>query len=89
MTEVPMLSAFSILQMRSYLQKFDDQIQENALIRFAMQLCSSLKYLESQRFVHRDIAARNCLVFDHDLMKLADFGLSRLLDDETFYYKCW
>ena len=32
----------------------------------------------------RDLAARNCLVGDRDLVKVADFGLARLMKDDTY-----
>lgn len=35
-------------------------------------------------FIFRDIAARNILVFNHECIKLADFGLSREIN-ENFY----
>ena len=49
------------------------------------QLSTALSYLESKKFVHRDIAARNVLVSAHDCVKLADFGLSRLIEDDCYY----
>ena len=42
-------------------------------------------HLESKNYVHRDIAARNVLVTSPDVVKLADFGLSRGLEDTDFY----
>lgn len=40
-----------------YLQKFTPK----DLLNFAVQISAGLEYLESQKFVHRDIALRNCL----------------------------
>ncbi|KAB1257893.1 Focal adhesion kinase 1 [Camelus dromedarius] len=56
-----------------------------SLILYAYQLSTALAYLESKRFVHRDIAARNVLVSSHDCVKLGDFGLSRYMEDSTYY----
>lgn len=36
---------------------------------------------------YRDVAARNILVVDPETVKLADFGLSRWIDEEQSYYK--
>ena len=35
-------------------------------------------------FINRDIAARNVLVANHESIKLADFGLSREIDDNIY-----
>lgn len=37
--------------------------------------------------MHRDLAARNVLVFEHNVVKLSDFGLARRVDDKHEYYK--
>ena len=36
---------------------------------------------------HRDLAARNCLVGEHYLVKVADFGLSRMIDSDIYNAK--
>ena len=34
--------------------------------------------------IYRDLAARNCLVGENNLVKVADFGLARLMKDDTY-----
>ena len=40
--------------------------------------------LERENFLHRDLAARNVLIGENNIAKVADFGLSRLIDDEIY-----
>ncbi|KAK0400695.1 hypothetical protein QR680_015403 [Steinernema hermaphroditum] len=59
-------------------------------IELALEASSGLEYLEKMKCVHRDIAARNCLmstVNDKLVVKISDFGLSTIgeakIDDPT------
>ncbi|XP_031551093.1 focal adhesion kinase 1-like isoform X2 [Actinia tenebrosa] len=72
-------------EMRSYLQKHHHQINLEILLNYIFQLSTAMSYLESKNFVHRDIAARNVLVCSHKCVKLADFGLSRWIEEQTYY----
>ncbi|XP_059364963.1 focal adhesion kinase 1-like isoform X3 [Carassius carassius] len=72
-------------ELRSFLQIRKYNLDLSALILFAYQLSTALAYLESKRFVHRDIAARNVLVSSMDCVKLGDFGLSRYMEDSSYY----
>lgn len=51
----------------------------NSLIDMAAQIAAGMAYLESQNYIHRDLAARNVLVGDNNIVKIADFGLARLI----------
>ncbi|XP_040287585.1 focal adhesion kinase 1 isoform X4 [Bufo bufo] len=72
-------------ELRSFLQVRKYNLDLASLILYAYQLSTALAYLESKRFVHRDIAARNVLVLSSDCVKLGDFGLSRYMEDSTYY----
>jgi fyn-related kinase len=45
----------------------------------AAQIAAGMAYLESENYIHRDLAARNVLVGDNNVVKIADFGLARLI----------
>ncbi|XP_041358012.1 focal adhesion kinase 1-like isoform X2 [Gigantopelta aegis] len=72
-------------EMRAYLQNNKHRLDLVTLIMYAYQLSTALSYLESKKFVHRDIAARNVLVSSHDVVKLGDFGLSRWVEEQSYY----
>lgn len=49
------------------------------LVNICMDVCDGMEYLESKHIVHRDLATRNCLVGDGEVIKVADYGLARYL----------
>lgn len=71
-------------QLRNYLQTNRAQLDTNTLVLYCYQLSSAMAYLQSRKFVHRDIAARNVLVVNHECVKLSDFGLSREMDENIY-----
>ncbi|VDL19093.1 unnamed protein product [Hymenolepis diminuta] len=61
------------------------------LLKIMWDIAKGCQYLEEQHFVHRDIAARNCLVsHNHEsgrIVKLCDFGLARDIYKNDYYRK--
>eukprot|EP00041_Stephanoeca_diplocostata_P039341 m.1615215 g.1615215 ORF g.1615215 m.1615215 type:complete len:2119 (-) comp25371_c2_seq7:1818-8174(-) len=53
------------------------------LLTFCSDVAKGMVYLQQMRFVHRDIAARNVLVDSAVHCKIADFGMSMALQDES------
>ncbi|KAG5888425.1 hypothetical protein JTB14_020200 [Gonioctena quinquepunctata] len=60
------------------------------LVMIAIDVAKGCKYLEEHRFIHRDIAARNCLLTTKGpgrCAKIADFGMSRDVYRCDYYRK--
>lgn len=70
----------------SYLKSGRTYLKTLHLLDAARGLCEAMVYLGKVGIVHRDLAARNVLVGAdlHDV-KLADFGMSRDIQEKTYY----
>ena len=72
------------LSMDKFLREKDRKLSVIQLGNLTLGVARGMVYLSSRSYIHRDLAARNILV-DHDLTpKIADFGLSRVIE-EDFY----
>ncbi|KAK1157886.1 tyrosine-protein kinase CSK [Huso huso] len=49
----------------------------DCLLKFSLDVCEAMEYLEANNFVHRDLAARNVLVSEDNIAKVSDFGLTK------------
>lgn len=70
-----------------YMEKCKNTISARRLLLFASQICKGMEYLQSLRYVHRDLAARNILVASDTLVKIADFGLTKIIPYDKEYYR--
>ncbi|CAG7732285.1 unnamed protein product [Allacma fusca] len=60
------------------------------LLTCAMDVSKGCRYLEENHFIHRDIAARNCLLTTKGpgrVVKIADFGMARDIYRADYYKK--
>ncbi|KRY19515.1 Tyrosine-protein kinase Fer [Trichinella patagoniensis] len=84
-TEIPMMvmeyaNGGSLL---NYLNDYSIKIKRK--FKFCLQIASALEYLKRKNLIHRDIAARNCLVFksaNRVIAKLSDFNLCKEITEE-------
>ncbi|CAD5235572.1 unnamed protein product [Bursaphelenchus xylophilus] len=56
--------------------KRQKSLPEDKLAGFVKDACRGLCYLSMRKIIHRDVAARNCLLSKENEAKISDFGLS-------------
>ncbi|CAL4143947.1 unnamed protein product [Meganyctiphanes norvegica] len=61
-----------------------NQVKFHVQINIAAQVASGMAHIEMNKYIHRDLAARNVLVGENNIVKVADFGLSRLVDEDIY-----
>ncbi|XP_072227933.1 fibroblast growth factor receptor 1b [Leuresthes tenuis] len=62
-------------------------VEIRELVSAAYQVARGMAYLASKKCIHRDVAARNVLVTEDNVMKIADFGLARDIHHIDYYKK--
>ena len=61
------------------------ELNEHHLLQISAQIAAGMVYLSERKFVHRDLATRNCLINEQMVVKIADFGLSHKIYLQDYY----
>jgi len=62
------------------------QLSPRETLAIVPQICEALQYAHDEGIVHRDIKPENILLDKKGRVKIADFGLAKLLDSPTTVY---
>lgn len=66
---------YSLLQKRR-----GQQLSEETIIDWLVQMCLGLKHVHDRKILHRDIKTQNVFMSSNGLLKLGDFGVSKVLN---------
>ena len=58
--------------------KPDQELERPLQNRWAMQATDAIRYLHENKVVHRDIKPENSMIFPDQVLKVCDFGISRV-----------
>ncbi|XP_067002399.1 tyrosine-protein kinase hopscotch [Anabrus simplex] len=71
--------------LQSYLKIHRETLEQQHLLKFALDVARGMEYLGQQNIVHRDLAARNILVANEHHVKISDFGLAQFMGNNGYY----
>ena len=77
----------NLLRLLSYFSPV--YLTQEDLVSASTQIAAGMQYLAEMKFVHRDLATRNCLVGDNLVVKIGDFGMSRDIYTTDYYKVCY
>ncbi|XP_013080981.1 tyrosine-protein kinase SRK2-like isoform X1 [Biomphalaria glabrata] len=74
-------------QLSKYLRETGASLPLSQLIYIGAQIADAMAYMEKEKFVHRNLGARNILVGDNNRIKVAGFGMTKAMDDPDFNFR--
>jgi len=69
--------------LRDFLQREKHKTSVTQLLRFGLDIVKGMTYLSDKKIVHRDLKAANILITKENVVKIGDFGVSRLLPRDS------
>lgn len=75
-----------IINLETICKGLEASVNSNNLLSWSFQVARGMDYLASRKVLHGDLAARNVLLAEDNVVKICDFGLAKSLY-KSFVYK--
>ncbi|XP_050930426.1 receptor tyrosine-protein kinase erbB-3a isoform X3 [Lates calcarifer] len=71
-----------------HVRTYKNNLSPQKLLNWCVQIAKGMYYLEENRMVHRNLAARNVLLKNNFTVQISDYGIADLLypDDKKYFY---
>ncbi|OWF55869.1 serine/threonine-protein kinase nekl-2-like [Mizuhopecten yessoensis] len=66
--------------LHSYIRELNEGMPEDMFLCFVEQIAQGLKYLHKKKIMHRDIKTKNILMSRGNILKICDFGISKVVE---------
>lgn len=70
------------ITLKEYMEKRGDCLNWREALHFMTQIMQALRHAHSRGIVHRDIKPQNIMVLRDGSVKVADFGIARIMDSQ-------
>ena len=62
----------------TFMRLNENKLQLSQIMKMLADVASGMRYLSDMNYIHRDLAARNILLNEEGIVKISDFGLSKV-----------
>ncbi|KAG2485770.1 hypothetical protein HYH03_015484 [Edaphochlamys debaryana] len=63
-----------------YIRRQEGPLKLSAVLKLASDVARGMDYLHQRKIIHRDLKAANLLMDDNAIVKIADFGVARVIE---------
>ncbi|PNW71561.1 hypothetical protein CHLRE_16g659400v5 [Chlamydomonas reinhardtii] len=63
-----------------YIRRQEGPLKLSAILKLAADVARGMDYLHQRKIIHRDLKAANLLMDDNAIVKIADFGVARVIE---------